>query len=100
MEMVLTGKMVSGTEAFDIGLVNHVYPDDELIPKARELAKDISRNAPLAIKWSRDLMFKGVDGSLESQVLMERHIFDRATKTEDHAEAVRAFLEKREPKWD
>jgi enoyl-CoA hydratase/carnithine racemase len=96
MEMVLTGKMISGSEAFEIGLVNHVYSDDELIPKAREMAKDISRNAPLAIKWSRDLMFKGVDGSLESQVLMESHIFDRATKTEDHAEAVRAFLEKRE----
>jgi 2-(1,2-epoxy-1,2-dihydrophenyl)acetyl-CoA isomerase len=96
MEMVLTGKLVSGQEAADIGLVNHVYPDDELIPAARELAKNIVKNAPLAIRWSRDLLFRGLDGSLDSQLVMERHIFDRATKTEDHAEAVRAFLEKRD----
>ena len=96
MEMVLTGRMVSGQEAAEIGLVQHVYPDDELIPAAREMAQTISRNAPLAVKWSRDLMFKGLDGSLDSQLLMERHIFDRATKTEDHAEAVKAFLEKRD----
>ena len=96
MEMVLTGRMVGGQEAAEIGLVQHVYPDDELIPAAREMAQTISRNAPLAVKWSRDLMFKGLDGSLDSQLLMERHIFDRATKTEDHAEAVKAFLEKRD----
>ena len=79
-----------------MGLVNHVYPDDQLMSAAREMAQSIGRNAPLAVRWSRDLLFQGVDGSLDSQLLMERHIFDRATKTEDHAEAVRAFLEKRE----
>ena len=96
MELVLTGKMVSGREAMEMGLVNHVYPDDQLMSAAREMAQSIGRNAPLAVRWSRDLLFQGVDGSLDSQLLMERHIFDRATKTEDHAEAVRAFLEKRE----
>ena len=96
MEMVLTGKMVSGQEGAEIGLVNHVYPDDELMPAARELAKAISKNAPLSIKWSRDLLFRGMDGGLDSQLLMEHHVFDRATKTEDHAEAVRAFIEKRD----
>lgn len=96
MEMVLTGKMVSGQEGADIGLVNHVYPDEELMPAALELAKSISKNAPLSIKWSRDLLFRGMDGDLDSQMVMEHHVFDRATKTQDHAEAVRAFLEKRD----
>ena len=99
MELVLTGKMVNGSEAAEMGLVNHVYPDDQLMSAARHMGQAIGRNAPLAIRWSRNLLFQGVDGSLDSQLMMEDHILDRAFKTEDFAEAVRSFVEKREAKF-
>jgi len=96
MEMVLTGRMVGGPEAAEMGLVNHVYPDDQLMEKAQELGQTIAKNPPLAVQWSRQLMFQGMDGSLDSQLLAESHILDRAFKTEDHAESLRAFFEKRD----
>ena len=99
MEVVLTGKMIGGQEAVDLGLVNHVYPDDELLEKAHEMGRAIARNAPLAVQWSRQLLFQGMSSTLESQLLSESHILDRAFKTADHAESVQAFFEKREPSF-
>ena len=98
-EYLLTGDLISATEAERIGLINHVVPHDEVMPRAMELAQRLANGPTRAIRWTklacnkrlRDEVNLVLDASLGIEML--------TFYTEDHKEAGRAFSEKRAPRF-
>ena len=94
-ELCLTGEMISAEEALRIGLVNHVYEPAELLPAAEALARKIIANAPLAVKYTMEVIERGAEMPLEEGQYLETALFGLCAATEDMREGMRAFLEKR-----
>ncbi len=96
-EMILTGDHISAEEAKRIGLVDQVYPHDELLPKAKELAQKIASKAPLAVIAAKKSINYGLNVDLKSGCEHEALLFAANCATEDKNEGTGAFLEKRKP---
>ena len=94
-ELCLTGEMISADEALRVGLVNHVYEPEELLPAAEALAKKIIANAPLAVKFTMEAIERGVEMPQEEGQFLEATLFGICAATADMREGTRAFLEKR-----
>jgi enoyl-CoA hydratase/carnithine racemase len=97
MELIFTGRKVDAREALEIGLVNKVVAPADLPAQAEALAREIIRNAPLAISYAIESINRGLDKSLDEGLELEAGIFGRSCGTEDAREGGRAFLEKRKP---
>ncbi len=99
MEYILTGDMIDSSEALRIGLVNHVYPKNELIDKTKEIAKRIISKSHHAVKMAIKAV-KAVDEmtSKEGQSY-EANLFAVCCGTDDFKEGTSAFLEKRKPSF-
>ncbi|OGW84030.1 MAG: hypothetical protein A3C47_01490 [Omnitrophica bacterium RIFCSPHIGHO2_02_FULL_51_18] len=98
-ELILTGDLITPQEAFRIGLVNHVVSDGALIKTAKEIAKKITRHSLPAIRASLRAITKGLDVSLEEGLKIEENEFMSIAATNDMKEGIRAFLEKRQPRF-
>jgi len=98
-ELTLTGRTVGAKEAKEIGLVNEVVPASELREVANKMARRITRGAPLAVKMTKQGLYQGLQCSMEEAEEFEKSWLLALMKTEDHQEAVKAFMEKREPKF-
>jgi len=96
-EMIFTAKMVSAQRAKEIGLVNEVYSQEELLAKTTELAETIAKNSPMAIEKA----IQAVNKSDDAKVGFEQEIksFGELFGLEDKKEGVGAFLEKRKPNF-
>lgn len=99
MEVILAGRLLSAEEALAHGLVNRVTPPAETLDTAIELARRVASRAPLAARVARSAVLRAQDAPLEEGLAFERHSFYLLFGTEDQKEGVRAFLEKREPRW-
>ena len=99
-ELMFTGKQYAAAECERYGLVNRVVPGAELVAAARTLAREIAQCAPLSILLTRQALYQGLSESLEAQVRYEGFTLDYLYRTADHAEAVRAFKEKRPPVFE
>jgi 2-(1,2-epoxy-1,2-dihydrophenyl)acetyl-CoA isomerase len=99
LELVWTGDIIDAHEAKDIGLVRQVVPHDELIPTAMELAKRLAQGPTLAIGMGKRAMYKSRIAALQEALEFESYGQAQLRETEDHAEGVKAFLEKREAKY-
>jgi len=99
-EMILSGRRVKADEALRIGLVNAVYPQSELLPRARALADQIASNSPLAVRASKELMRVAFNGQAISGLDTELNLFADAFATTDQKEGMRAFIEKRSPTFE
>jgi enoyl-CoA hydratase len=97
LELLFSGRFVQADEARAIGLANHVYPKDELLPKALELARLIAGKGPLAVRYTKQLVQRGQDMDLDGACAMESDVFGLLNATEDKREGMQAFLEKRPP---
>lgn len=95
MEMVLTGDFIDAQEAFRIGLVNSVVPQDELMEKSLELAERIASRPPLAVQYAKEAVNRSAFGGAESGYALESYLHALSCTTEDKKEGVSAFLEKR-----
>jgi enoyl-CoA hydratase len=95
MEMILSGRIVEAGEAREIGLVNKVVPAAKLLEAAETLAKEIIKNAPLALAYSIEAINRGLDRTLAEGLELEAEIFGRSCATEDFREGAKAFIEKR-----
>ena len=94
-EMVLTGEMIGAQRAYEIGLVNRVVPQAELMNAAREMAGKILAKGPVAVRTAKLAMNRGLDLDLSNACALESSIFAVGFSTEDRAEGMSAFLEKR-----
>ena len=99
MKMVLTGEPVSGREACEMGLASEVVADGEVVPRALELAERIAALPPLAVRRIKEVVLAGHDTGLAAGLMLERRTFDTLFDTEDKAEGMAAFVEKRPPRF-
>lgn len=98
-EMTFTGEPIDAETALAWGLVSRVVPPEELMPAARELAGRIAANPPKQLRMAKRLLREGMNTRLDSLLEMSAAFQGACHKTEDHAEAVSALLEKRTPKF-
>ncbi len=99
VEYILTGDMIDAAEAYRIGLVNHVYNVDELLPKAFELAEKISSKGQLSVRLAVKAVQASEKMNLQEGLDYEASLFGLACGTEDFKEGTQAFLEKRKPEF-
>jgi enoyl-CoA hydratase/carnithine racemase len=99
LEMVLTGKPIDAAEALRIGLVGEVVPRGKLESRAQEIVEKLAERGPLALQYAKEAVQRGLDMPLEQALRFETDLTVILQTTKDRAEGVRAFLEKRSPKF-
>lgn len=98
-ELCLTGDIITAQEAFRIGLINKVVPDSEVLKQSIGIAKKITVKSAKAIQMIQEAISDGVKKTLEEGLLLEAKLFGKVCETADKNEGVKAFLEKRQPKF-
>ncbi|MEM2869244.1 MAG: enoyl-CoA hydratase-related protein [Thermoplasmata archaeon] len=98
-EWILSGDMYDAAEALRIGLVERVVSPDRLMEEARKLAATIASRGQIAVKLAKLCIDRGLDMDLESGCALEKQSFSLCFSTQDRVEGMKAFLEKREPKF-
>ena len=98
-EMMLTGEFIDADEAWRIGLANRLVPAGEEERQAEALARIVMTRAPLAITQHKRLLAQSVDADFETVLNLEKQTISNLIFTEDYGEAVKAFSEKRKPKF-
>jgi enoyl-CoA hydratase len=98
-EIIFTGEMVDAKTALDIGLVNAILPRERLLGHCRQLAEKIATRGPLAVARAKRLVERGYDMPLRAANRQEAESFALLFDTEDRREGMRAFIEKRPPKF-
>lgn len=96
-EMLYTCGKVKADEAFRLGLVNAVYPADQLMEECLKLAGKIARNAPIAVRASKKAVNEGMQVDIDSAIAIEAKQFGECFESEDQKNAMAAFCEKRKP---
>ncbi len=96
-ELILTGGMIDGARASEIGLANMVVPHAELMDRARELAARIAANAPIAVRLALASLYRAEESPIEHSLAFEANLFGLLASTADMKEGMSAFLEKRRP---
>lgn len=94
-EMVYGARNIKADEAYRLGLVNAVYPQEELMAAAMKLAQTIAKNAPIAVRNSKKAMNDGLQVDMDQAIVIEEKMFGACFETEDQKEGMTAFLEKR-----
>ncbi len=94
-QLIYTAKNIKADEAYRIGLVNAVYPLDELMAQAEKLAETIAKNAPIAVRACKKAINDGLQVDMDQAIVMEEDLFGSCFKTADQIEGMSAFLEKR-----
>ncbi len=99
-EMCLTGNLISAERAYEVGLVNHVVPREQLMDKALELARQMAANAPISLRLTKQILHMAPQMSEEDGMRVCRYMAWKYIEgTEDAEEGPKAFLEKRKPRW-
>jgi enoyl-CoA hydratase len=99
MDMCLTGRMMDAAEAERSGLVSRVVPQDQLLGEALKAAEAIAGMPPLAAMMNKEMVNLAFETTLDTGLIMERRLFQVLTATEDKAEGMAAFVEKRPGVW-
>lgn len=99
LELLLTAEIITAVEAREIGLVSHVFPLEELTAEAGKLAETIAAKGPLALKYLKEAVIKGMDLTLEQGLRLEADLYFLLHTTADRTEGINAFREKRTPEF-
>ena len=99
-ELVFTGEIFDAERAADLGLVNHVYPDDEFDERADEFVGEIADGPTVALGQAKKLLGTGPEKSLRQALRDEANAQGLVFGSRDHEEGVEAFLEGREPSFE
>ena len=97
LEMILTGARIDAREALRIGLVERVVPATEVLSSAQALARTLAEKAPVALRYAKEAVVKGLGVPLEDGLRLENDLATLLRTTEDRVEGAKAFLEKRKP---
>ena len=95
LEMIFTGEPIDTKEALRVGLVSAVVPPERLLAEAEAIASRIAERGPLAVRYAKEAIARGLEMPLEQALRFETDLTIILQTTEDRAEGVRAFLEKR-----
>jgi enoyl-CoA hydratase/carnithine racemase len=98
-ELVFTARRISGEEAYDMGLVTRVVERSALDDSTLELAEEICRGSPVAVREAKRAIDRGLEVPLEHGIELEDLAWRRAVASEDRLEGIAAFNEKRDPRW-
>lgn len=96
-EMIYAGTKVKAPEALSLGLVNAVYPAEELMPAAMKLAERIAANAPIAVRACKKAVNDGLQVNMDEAIVIEEKLFGSCFETQDQKNGMTAFVEKRKP---
>ncbi len=99
LEMILTGARISAAEALRLGIVERVVPVGDVMTSAMALARELAGKAPLALRYAKEAVVKGLEIPLAEGIRLEGDLSTLLRTTEDRLEGARAFLEKRKPSW-
>jgi enoyl-CoA hydratase len=99
MEMVLNNRHLTADEALHYGLVNKVAPAESYLEEALKLAAEIAARAPIAIRLAKEAVNHSFESFLSDGLKDERRAFYMLFATDDQKEGMKAFVEKRDPKW-
>jgi enoyl-CoA hydratase len=94
-ELIYMASNIKSEEAYRIGLVNAVYPIEELMQTALKMAQKIARNAPIAVRASKKAINEGIQLNMDEAIVVEEKLFGNCFESEDQIEGMKAFLEKR-----
>ncbi|MGD0853142.1 MAG: crotonase/enoyl-CoA hydratase family protein [Acidimicrobiales bacterium] len=98
-EMALTADPIDAQRAYELGLVNRVVPGEQVLDEAIALAERIAKNAPLAVRVSKDVMKRSRELSEQQSWELNTEAFGMIGRSADALEGAIAFAEKREPNW-
>ncbi|RLC72303.1 MAG: hypothetical protein DRI26_03280 [Chloroflexi bacterium] len=100
LELILTGDLISAEEAHRLGLVSGIVPREELESEAERLAQKLASKGPIALRYAKEAINKGAELALEQGLRLEADLHIILQSTRDRAEGIRAFLEKREARFE
>jgi enoyl-CoA hydratase len=99
MEMILTGRRISAEEARVAGLVSRVVPKEAYLTEAKKVAKEVASKSPVAVRMAKMAVNKAMEMGLSDGLDFERELFYLLFASEDKAEGMNAFMEKRKPEF-
>jgi len=99
MEFLLTAEAFPAQRALELGLINQIVEPDELMDTARDWARRILANGPLAVRATKESVVRGMSGTLRDAYKIESEISGIVFASDDAKEGPKAFAEKREPRW-
>lgn len=99
LEMVLTGKPITAEDALTFGLVSECLPLPALRQRALDLAEQLAALAPIAAAYTKEAVLRGMDAPLDQGIRLEADLAVLLHTTQDRAEGIRSFLEKRKPRF-
>lgn len=99
LESLLTGDLTSAQEAHRLGWINYVVPQDQVMKTAKDLARKIAQKGQVAVRTILDCVQRGQEMKLDDGLALEAESFGKVAETADAKEGVKAFLEKRQPKF-
>jgi enoyl-CoA hydratase len=99
-ELIFTGTPISAEEALQIGLVNRVIDQDNLLEEARQTLKQILKNGNFAVRKAKEAVHNGLFTDIESGMIMEKNAFVSVFQHPDRNEGISAFIEKRKPNFE
>ncbi len=97
MDLILSGRLVSAKEAFEMGLLSRVVPDESVLIEAKRVAMELASKSPIALKVAKDCVVKAFETTLTEGLEFERKNFYLLLGSEDKREGMNAFTEKRKP---
>jgi enoyl-CoA hydratase len=100
MLLLLTGRMFGAAEALAMGVVSEVAPAGQALARALEIATEISAQPPIAVMQIKEIVNAGINAPLDTALMLERKALLLQFATQDQKEGMRAFLEKRKPKFE
>jgi enoyl-CoA hydratase len=99
VEITLTGEMVGAERAEEMGLVSAIVPRADLLDRAKELLRKVTRNGPVAVRMALESVYHAVDAATQEALDFESSLFGLLASTEDMKEGMSAFLEKRKAEF-
>lgn len=99
MEMLLMGETIDAARALEIGLITRLVEAPDLMPTVRAMAKRLAGYAPFVPQFMKAMVHSGMEGSMAAGLALEKFAQGALCETQDKAEGLRAFLEKRKPEW-
>jgi enoyl-CoA hydratase/carnithine racemase len=100
MLLLMTGRMFTAQEGFAMGVVSEVAPTGEALARALDIAREIATMPPISVMQIKEIVNAGANAPLEAALMLERKAYLVQYATRDQKEGMRAFLDKRKPKYE